>query len=85
MAIPKIITEDGFETQFGVNYLGHFALTGQLLEVLLKTEPGNLELLFLEAAIYAGTGNTDVGLPGLSGSVYHTSHYCNFYRRNDRE
>lgn len=32
----------------------------EYVEVLLKTEPGNLELLFLEAAIYAGTGNTDV-------------------------
>lgn len=27
-------TEDGFELQLGVNYLGHFALTGQLLPLL---------------------------------------------------
>ena len=35
MAIPRRETEDGFETQLGVNHLGHFALTGQLLEPLV--------------------------------------------------
>ena len=34
MAIPRGETEDGFETQFGVNHLGHFALTGLLFEEL---------------------------------------------------
>lgn len=42
MAIPRRETKDGFEYQFGVNHLGHFALTAQLMEALKKAEEARI-------------------------------------------
>lgn len=38
MYTPKMMTKDGFEAQFGVNHLGHFALTGLLLPTLEQNQ-----------------------------------------------
>jgi NAD(P)-dependent dehydrogenase (short-subunit alcohol dehydrogenase family) len=51
MALPHGRTADGFETQFGVNHLGHFALTGLLLPRLLET-PGS-RVVTVSSALHA--------------------------------
>ncbi|WP_330333357.1 oxidoreductase [Streptomyces sp. NBC_00536] len=57
MALPYGRTADGFETQFGVNHLGHFALTGLLLPHLLHT-PG-ARIVSLSSGFHA-LGNIDL-------------------------
>jgi len=42
MGVPKGTTIDGFELQFGINHLGHFALTGHLIDNLLAERNGRI-------------------------------------------
>jgi NAD(P)-dependent dehydrogenase (short-subunit alcohol dehydrogenase family) len=51
-------TSDGFELQFGTNYVGHFALTGRLLPLLLKGRDARVVTLSSLAA-RGGTINFD--------------------------
>ncbi|MDG9717044.1 oxidoreductase [Streptomyces sp. DH24] len=58
MALPYGTTADGFETQFGVNHLGHFALTGLLLPALLAA-PG-ARVVTVSSMLHA-LANIDIG------------------------
>ena len=42
MAIPRMTTKDGFETQIGTNHLAHFALTGLLIGRLIESAPARI-------------------------------------------
>ncbi|MEX2252736.1 MAG: oxidoreductase [Thermoleophilaceae bacterium] len=42
MGIPEGRTADGFETQFGVNHLGHWSLTALLMPALLRADAARI-------------------------------------------
>ncbi|HWH43677.1 MAG TPA: oxidoreductase [Thermoleophilaceae bacterium] len=50
MAPPRRETADGFELQFGTNHLGHFALTGLLLDMLEGREDARVVTVSSTAA-----------------------------------
>ena len=53
MLVPYGTTEDGFENTLGINHLGHFALTGLLIEKLTNT-PGARIVNISSNAHYGG-------------------------------
>lgn len=59
MIPPYGKTNDGFETQFGTNHLGHFALTGLLLPKLLITPASRIVTVSSSAYLMGGQINFD--------------------------
>ncbi len=68
MAMPQRQTADGFEMQFGVNHLGHWALTSHLLPTLLTT-PGARVVTVCSSAMHVGRP-VDIENPHLRGGAY---------------
>jgi NAD(P)-dependent dehydrogenase (short-subunit alcohol dehydrogenase family) len=65
MGIPEARTVDGFETQFGVDHLGHWTLTALLLPALLRT-PGSRVVTVTSTAHHMGRA-VDPANPHLRG------------------
>ena len=60
MITPHFVTEDGFEGQLAVNYLGHFLLTGLLLPAITKTPKSRVVSLYSVAANWSGVHFDDI-------------------------
>lgn len=58
MVPPLTRTRQGFELQFGVNHLGHFALTGRLMPLLAQT-PGARIVSLSSVAAWGGAIDFD--------------------------
>lgn len=56
MMTPKSVTKDGFELQFGTNHLGHFALTGLLLDRVLAAQGSRIVTISSQGHRFARTG-----------------------------
>lgn len=65
MAVPHGLTVDGFETQFGTNYIGHFALVNRLATLLA---PGG-RVVVLSSAGHRGA-DVDMDDPDFERSDY---------------
>lgn len=68
MACPQGYTEDGFETQFGVNHLGHFLLAELLTPALVRSAPSRLISLSSSAHKLGGMNFDD---PHFRTLAYH--------------
>jgi NAD(P)-dependent dehydrogenase (short-subunit alcohol dehydrogenase family) len=65
MAVPEGKTVDGFETQFGTNVLGHFALTMHLLPALLAVPAPRV--VFTTSTARWQAGRYDLNNPHMHG------------------
>ncbi|XP_073472501.1 polyprenol dehydrogenase isoform X1 [Aquarana catesbeiana] len=73
MLVPESKTEDGFETHFGLNFLGHFLLTNLLLDTMRKsgTPYFNTRVVTVSSATHF---NGELNFDDLQTSHCYSSH-----------
>jgi NAD(P)-dependent dehydrogenase (short-subunit alcohol dehydrogenase family) len=67
MACPQGTTEDGFETQFGTNHLGHFVFICRLVPLLLAGAPSRIVVLSSSGHRFS---DVDLDDPGFARTEY---------------
>ncbi len=65
MATPEGRTKDGFETQFGVNHLGHWVLTARLLPLVIAAKG---RVVTVSSTAHHMGRRVDPGNPNMEGS-----------------
>ncbi|XP_013389042.1 WW domain-containing oxidoreductase [Lingula anatina] len=83
--VPHELTEDGYETTFQVNYLGHFFLTQLLEEVLIRSAPAKVVVVSSESHRFSDLDLDNISIQKLSPDkdnytamyAYNLSKLCN--------
>uniref|UniRef100_T1JHK1 WW domain-containing oxidoreductase n=1 Tax=Strigamia maritima TaxID=126957 RepID=T1JHK1_STRMM len=83
--VPYSRTENGFESTFQTNYLGHFYLVKLLEDTLIKSAPNRVVVVASESHRFAKLSSDDISLEKLSPpacqysglSAYNLSKLCN--------
>lgn len=82
MVPPYSKTKDGFELQFGTNHLGHFALTGRLIDLSINTKDARIVNVSSGAHKYGKIDFDDINWEKRQYSAwkaYGTSKIANLY------
>jgi retinol dehydrogenase-12 len=77
----RTLTEDGFETQMGVNHLGHFYLVNLLMDKLIESQPSRVVIVSSDAhkeSKIEFLNDTELGMKEYSSfQVYATTKLAN--------